>query len=209
VVTRATEYVGFVLERERTPLKGRFSAELAESARDALALALLEGATPHRDQRGVARAASRLDEYWRRSGGTLDVAQRSEVLKRVRAQLDEVTSWEAFLKASLELDVGALVPKQTRSDLDALPSSAQIFGDRVPLLYDLEGGAAVARLRLREKQARRLRKRDLPRVDRPLRFSVYRGKREVVRASALEELREGLRALERRPRVRRSRRRYR
>jgi hypothetical protein len=209
VVTRGTEYFGFVLDRERTPLKGRFPAELAESARDALTLALLDGVTPHHDQRGVARAASRLDEYWRRSGGTLDVAQPPEVLKRVRAQLDEVTSWEAFLRASVELDVVALVPKQTRSDLDALPSSAQVFGDRVPLLYDLEGGEGVARLRLREKQARRLRKRDLPRVDRPLRFSVYRGKREVVRASALEELREGLRALERRSRDRRGRRRYR
>jgi hypothetical protein len=210
VVTRGTEYFGFVLDRERTPLKGRFPAELAESARDALALALVEGITPHHDQRGVARATSRLDEYWRRSGGTLDVAQPAEVLKRVRAQLDEVTSWEGFLKRSVELDdVVALVPKQIRSDLDALPSSAQIFGDRVPLLYDLEGGEGIARLRLREKQARRLRKRDLPRIDRPLRFSVYRGTREVVRAAALEELREGLSALERRSREGRRRRRYR
>jgi hypothetical protein len=209
VVTRGTEYFGFVLDRERTPLKGRFPAELAESARGALALALVEGITPHHDQRGVARATSRLDEYWRRSGGTLDVAQPAEVLKRVRAQLDEVTSWEGFLKRSVELDVVALVPKQIRSDLDALPSSAQIFGDRVPLLYDLEGGEGIARLRLREKQARRLRKRDLPRIDRPLRFSVYRGTREVVRAAALEELREGLSALERRSREGRRRRRYR
>lgn len=209
VVTRGTEYFGFVLDRERTPLKGRFPAELEESARDALALALLDGVTPHHDQRGVARAASRLDEYWRRSGGALDVARPAAVLERVREQLDDVTSWEAFVKASVELDVATLVPQQTRADLDALPSSAQVFGDRVPLLYDLEGEEGIARLRLREKQARRLRKRDLPRTDRPLRFSVYRGKREVVRAATLEELREGLRALDRRSRGRRGPRRYR
>ena len=209
VVTRGTEYFGFLLDRERAPLKGRFPGELEGSARDALVHALLDGVTSHPDQRSVARAASRLDEYWRRSGGTLAAARPEEVMRGVRAQLDEVTSWETFLKTPVELDVAALVPKQTRADLDKLPSSAQVFGDRIPLQYDLEGDEGVARLRLREKQARRLRKRDLPAVDRSLRFSVYRGKREVVRAATLDELREGLRALERRTRERRRRRRYR
>lgn len=207
VVARGTEYFGFVLDRERSPLRDRFPAELEESARDALAHALLDGVTPHRDQRDVARAASRLDEYWLRSGGMLAVARPAEVRERIREQLDDVTSWDIFLKTSVDLEVAALVPKQERADLDALPSSAQVFGDRVPLLYELEGGGGVARLRLREKQARRLRKRDLPHVDRPLRFSVYRGKREVVRAATLDELREGLRVLERRSRERRGRRR--
>jgi hypothetical protein len=209
VVTRGTEYFGFVLDRERSPLKGRFPAKLEESARDALAGALLDGITPHRDQRGVARAASRLDEYWRRSGGTLAVAQPAAVRQRIREQLDGVTSWEMFLETEVDLDVAGLVPKEQRADLDELPSSAQVLGDRVPLRYDLEGEAGVACLRLREKQARRLRKRDLPQVDRPLRFSVHRGKREVVRAATLDELQEGLRALERRSRERRGRRRYR
>ncbi len=209
VVTRSTEYFGFVLDRERTPLKGRFPSELAGSARDALAGALLHGHTPHRDQRGVARAASRLDEYWRRSGGTLEVAQPAAVERLIREQLDEVTSWEAFLKTPVELDVPAMVPQEVRVELDALPSSAQVLGDRIPLLYDIEGGSGIARLRLREKQARRLRTRDLPRVDRRLRFSVYRGKREVIRAATLEELQDAVRVLEQRSRERRRGRRYR
>lgn len=85
----------------------------------------------------------------------------------------------------------------------------------MPLIYEIEGDAGVVRLRLREKQAVRLRERDLPETDRPLRFSVFRGRQEVVRAASLEELAEGLRALtakrtERRsgPRHRGRRRRY-
>jgi len=209
VVTRGTEYFGFVLDRERSPLKGRFPAALEASARDALARALLRGVTPHRDQRGVARAASRLDEYWRRSGGELAAVGPAALREHLAAQLSDVVSWEAFLKTPVALDVAALVPKETRADLDALPGSAQVFGDRVPLLYDLEGGEGVVCLRLREKQAQRLRERDLPDVDRPLRFSVHRGNREVVRAATLDEVRERLRVLARRSGERRSRRGYR
>ena len=133
----------------------------------------------------------------------------------MREQLDKVGSWKQFLDTPVDLDVGSLVPLEQREELDGLPSSAAVLGDRVPLIYEIEGDAGVVRLRLREKQAVRLRERDLPQTDRPLRFSVFRGQREVVRAASLEDLVEGLRALsakrtERRggPRRRGRRRRY-
>jgi len=98
-----------------------------------------------------------------------------------------------------------------RSALEGLPSSLHVYGDRVPLDYEVEQGHGVARLRLKEGQARRLQPRDLPRFDRPLRFTVVRGKREALRADSLEELRRQLSGLprEERARLQRSGRRFR
>jgi hypothetical protein len=62
----------------------------------------------------------------------------------------------------------------------------------------------VVRLRLREGQAKRLQPRDLPPLDRPLRFEVTRGGRPPVRAATLAGLHDELRRLPRRePRERR------
>lgn len=208
VVSRETEYFGFVLDRRSEPLTGNFPPQLAEEARDALVDALLNGLTPHPCQRSVKRAASRLDEYWRRSGGALESGAPDALRGAVREQLDHVTSWDAFLESPIRVDVADFVPPAVAADLDALPSSALVHGDRVPLVYELEGGVGVVRLRLREGQARRLRRRDLPKVDRALRFTVHRGKREVVRADSLEELARGLANLPRHgPKRRRGRRR--
>jgi hypothetical protein len=195
VVSRQTEYFGFVLDREHRPMSGRFPAELAPSAREALVTALLEGHTPHPDQREVSRAVARLDEYWRRSGGTLETARLAAARSLLRVQLDGVNSWEEFLATSVAIDVGALVAPERRAALDALPTSVAVLGDRVPVVYAIENGVGVACLRLREGQARRLRERDLPRLERPLRVCVYRGRREVARAESLEQLHRTLRAL--------------
>ena len=48
----------------------------------------------------------------------------------------------------------------------------------------------VARLRLPEKLARTLTEDELPRLDRPVRFTVLRGPRGAVRASTLDELQD-------------------
>jgi hypothetical protein len=48
---------------------------------------------------------------------------------------------------------------------------------------------------LREGHARRLRDNDLPPLDRPVRFTVIRGKREALRADTMAELRAKLKAL--------------
>ena len=89
-----------------------------------------------------------------------------------------------------------------RAALEGLPSSLHLYGDRVPLDYEVEQGRGVARLRLKEGQARRLQARDLPPFDRPLRFTVVRGKREALRADSLEELRRQLAGLPREERAR-------
>jgi len=208
-VEQATEYFGFVLDSERRRLDGTFPPELADTAREALARSLVEGSTPHPNRGTVSRAAARLDEYWRRSGGTLELARAREVHRMISDQLQDVSSWDEFLETPVVLDPANVVAEATREALDALPSSVAVCGDRVPLEYALEDGTAVVWLRLREKQAWRLRDGDLPDLSRPVRFSVSRGRKEVARATTLEELRAALGALPkgRRAHDRRSRRR--
>jgi len=95
------------------------------------------------------------------------------------------------------LDVDEMVPEAERLALEALPASVHLYGDRVPVDYEVEQGIGVVRLRLKEGQARRLQPRDLPPLDRPIRFTVLRGKREAVRSDTLEDLRRQLTGLTR------------
>jgi ATP-dependent helicase HrpA len=193
---RTVEYFGFTLDRDVEPLPSPFPAELADSARGALVQALLAGETPHPDQGKVRRALERFGYYWRRSGGQLPQADGDRLAERIAAQVARVESWDDFIAARVTLDPDATIPESERDRLDALPSSLFLYGDRVPLDYDVEHGVGgVVRLRLKEGQARRLHPRDLPAFDRPVRYTVTRGKHEAVRASSLEELRTGLRGL--------------
>ncbi len=209
-VVQHTEYHGFVLARERQPLIGELPDDLLGAAREAMAGAVLEGKSRHPNRGSVARAATRLSEYWRRSGGALRSATPTAVLEHVVAQLAAVRSWDQFLESPLALDAEALVPAEERERLDAMPGSARILGDRVPIDYRLEGGHGVAWLKLREKQAARLREGDLPRLPFPLRFSIVRGHREVARAASLTELRTVIQRLDvRRQTTRRGRRHHR
>jgi hypothetical protein len=195
MIVRTVEYFGFTLDREVEPLHGPFPDELAEPARRALMDALLAGETPHPDQGKVRRALERFGHYWRRSGGQLSQAQREHVAAQIAAQLSGVHSWDEFIAARIIVDPDAVIPESERHRLDALPSSAFLYGDRVPVDYDVDQGVGVVRLRLKEGQARRLLPKDLPTFDRPVRFTVTRGKHEAVRASSLDELRKGLRSL--------------
>ena len=105
---------------------------------------------------------------------------------------DSVASWQNFIETRITLDVDETIPVATRQALEALPSSAHLYGDRVPLEYEVENGVGVVRLRLKEGQARRLQVRDLPAFDRPVRFTVVRGKREALRSDTLDDLRRQL-----------------
>jgi hypothetical protein len=196
VMERATSYHGFELDREREILGGPFPRELADQARLALAEALVAGITPHTDQRAVAKAITRLDEYWRRSGGTVITAGPDAVAGRLVEQLRDIVSWEEFLNTRLSLDPSALVDAATRHRLDALPSSLPLRGDRVAIQYAIERGESVARVRLREGKARRLRAGDIPALDRPVRISVMRGSREIASAASPEDLERALRTIE-------------
>jgi hypothetical protein len=206
-VVRRTQYAGFELGQHRLALTGRFPGELAPTARDALAQALFDGRTAHPDQGAVRKAFDRLMDYWKKSGGRLPEADPAAVRRGIRLQLEAVDSWEAFLGTPVRLNVGEVVPETVRHALDALPGAVRVLGDTVPLVYDVEDGSPVVRIRMKEGQARRLRPTDLPALDRPLVFTVMRGRREVLRAGSLEELRAGLAALPRRDRIHRRRRR--
>jgi len=52
----------------------------------------------------------------------------------------------------------------------------------------------VVRVRLKERIARALLEHEMPRLDRPLVFSVQRGKNTAIRAESFDELRRALRA---------------
>ena len=194
VVKRTTSYCGFELDSNRAWLYGKFPPELADQARDALADALVAGVTPHLNQSRILRAARRLEEYWRRSGASLRLNPGASAAW-LRSQLEDVRSWEDFLDTDLELEVQDFVSEEARTVLDRLPTSAHILGDTMPLSYEMEGRLSVVHLRIREAQARRLKEGHLPTLDRPIRFSVVRGKKEVLRASSVEELQRRLRLL--------------
>jgi ATP-dependent helicase HrpA len=187
-VARTLEYFGFQLETDIEPLSGRIPDDLLEPARAALIGALLAGDTGHSDQNRIRRGATMLLEWWRRSGGTLDSGSESAIRAVLNTQLGGVRSWKEFLDTPLSLDPEALVPESDRRRLDALPSMVRLHGDAVPLEYEVAGGSGVVRLRLREGQARRLARHDLPSLDRPLRFGVVRGGEPLLRADSLEEL---------------------
>lgn len=195
MVVRTVTYFGFELERELAPLPSPFPADLADPARDALAEALLAGITPHPDQAAVRHALQRLGFYWRRSGGTLAAAASERSQRRMRGQLEGVNSWSDFVDRRLHLGVEEVVPADERARLEALPASLHLFGDRIAIEYEVERTGGAARLRLREGQARRLRPADLPSLDRPVRFTVVRGKREALRAESLQELQRMLRTV--------------
>jgi len=197
MVVRTVEYFGFVLDRDVEPLASPFPGELADAARTALVEALLAGDAPHPDQGRLRRALERLGFYWRRSGGRLAGTATEQLAALLGTQLARVGSWEDFLGTRLTLDVDAMIPEDERRALEALPSSVHLYGDRVPVDYEVERGVGVVRLRLKEGQARRLQPSDVPPFDRPVRFTVLRGKREALRSDSLDELRRGLSGLSR------------
>ena len=201
-LSRRLTYFGFELETVVEELRGEVPPELREQARDALADALIAGDTPHPDQGRIRRALSELGELWRRSGGTLAQASTAALRPRIRSALAEVTSWQQFLGTRVALDADALVDAATRARLLELPSMVHRLGDAVPLDYEVEEGQGVVVLRLREGQLRRLKKEDLPKVDRPLWFSVMRGPKPALRGRTLGELRD---AIQSEPRERRGR----
>jgi hypothetical protein len=193
VMRRRLSYFGFELEASMEPLEGEVPEELRPQVAEALVGALLGGETTHSSQGRIRRAVQELGELWRRSGGSLQSASPEAVRQRLAAQIAGITSWESFLRIPVELKAEELVPERERERLLALPSSVRIFGDAAPIRYEVHDGRGIARLELREGQARRLTEADLPALDRPLHFAVLRGNRPAVEAEALDGLRAALR----------------
>jgi ATP-dependent helicase HrpA len=210
VVTRRLDYFGFELEHVREPLHGEVQPELHEVFREGLVDALMAGETIHPDQPRLRRGLEEVGELWRRSGGTLTAIEPPAIRANLLDQLKHATSWQGFLGTRLSLEVAALVAPEVRDRLLSLPSIVRLHGDAVPLDYEVESGTGVVWLRLREGQARRLHEREIPPLDRPVRFTVVRGRHPAVRAASLAELRVALMSLPRNePRARPRRRRHR
>jgi ATP-dependent RNA helicase HrpA len=188
MVERRLTYFGFELETEIERLEGEIPPELQPAARDALADALVRGETSHPDQSRLRRTLAELDELWRRSGGALKVLAPERIRGLIRLQLEAVTSWDEFLRTRIVLVPAELVEAATRERLQALPASLHVRGDAVPLDYEIQDGEGIARVRLREGQAKRLRPDELPRLDRPLRFAVQRGRHPPVLADSIPAL---------------------
>ncbi|HEU5049712.1 MAG TPA: hypothetical protein VFU00_05260, partial [Gemmatimonadales bacterium] len=102
-----------------------------------------------------------------------------------------------FIRARITLDPAELVDDKVRARLDALPDSIHLKGDRAPISYEIRDGRGIARVTLREGQARRLRAGEITPLDRPLHFAVRRGNHPPILADTLDDVRD---ALERQPR---------
>ena len=165
----------------------------------------MDGTTDHPAQTRIGQTAFQLDELWRRSGGSLAVDPVT-VEDRLMDQCADVTSYAAFLHTKIHLSVDEFVSEKERRELDRLPASVMILGDRVALRYEIEDGRGIAVLSLREKQARRLHESMLPELGRPLRLTVRRGRREVVRVNDVAALRGAVERLPQRQKKGRRRR---
>ena len=186
-------YFGFELDTEVETLGGPIPESLRTEARDVLADALMAGEVEHPDATRVRRAVSVLDELWRRSGGRLVDLSPQAIRLRLRQQLESVSSWEDFQRTRVALDPADLVDEPTRERLDALPGMVRVRGDAAPVEYELQHGEGVARVRLREGQAKRLRADEVPVLDRPVRFAVQRGRHPPILADTVPDLQALLR----------------
>jgi hypothetical protein len=192
-VQRRRTYFGFDLDTEVEILAGPIPEPLLDRARDVLADALAAGEVVHPDAARVRRAVSVLDEFWRRSGGAIPGIAPEAIRARIRQQLEAVRSWDDFQRTRVTLDPAGLVDEPTRERLDALPAMIRVKGDAAPVQYELQNGEAVARVRLREGQAKRLRADEIEPLDRPLRFAVQRGRHPPVLADTVADLQALLR----------------
>lgn len=193
---RVRSYQGFELDSEESPVTA-FTGEMAAPAREALAAALAAGAAYHRDTRENRARVRELREVHRRSGGTTTEPSERALREHFAERLAGVDSYPEFLETDLALDLDAWVSEAERRRWLALPGEIELAGTSCPLDYALEGDEAVVRVRIPEKLLPKIDESELPELDRPLRWTVLRGKRESLRAATLQEARE----LAARPRV--------
>ncbi|HEX2204300.1 MAG TPA: hypothetical protein VHG91_13410, partial [Longimicrobium sp.] len=188
---RTRAFHGFELDSEDEGVD-RFPPGLEDACRRALAEAVASGAAYHRDAPAYREMFRELREVWRRSGGAAPQVSEKALAEHVMERLKEVHAYSEFLETPLRFDADALVPRADRERWLALPGTVVLDGDEYPLDYGYEGETAVVRARIPAKLLYRLDEADLPALDRPLHFTVTRGKREAIRAATLDEAREAL-----------------
>ena len=157
---RRLTYFGFDLETELEPLDDPIPEALRPAARDVLAEALRRPARRLILTSGAV--AARPGASWTSCGaaraGRWPRISPRRCGHRIRAQLESVTGWEDFLRTRIALEPDELVDAATRARLDALPGDDAAPGRRRSArLRGRRTEQGVARVRLREGQARRLR----------------------------------------------------
>jgi ATP-dependent helicase HrpA len=193
MIERRRTYFGFELETEIEIIESDIPAELRPAARDVLARELIAGETTHPHQNRLRQVLAELDELWRRSGGSLPQLSPEKLREQIRHQLENVSSWEGFQHTRITLNPEEMVDAPDREKLASLPGRMHIRGDAVPLHYEIQDGEGIVRIRLREGQAKRLRLDELPRLDRPVRFAVQRGRHPPLLADTIPALQALLR----------------
>jgi hypothetical protein len=152
----------------------------------------MTGGAHHKDGRHLRHTLDRLGELHRRAGGTLPGAQGAEVRAVLAARLEGVKSLDDFQRRDLKLELDDFVTAEARRPLEALPSFIEVSGERCPLDYEIDNGRAVVRIRMKEHVARRLASHEVPELDRPVEFTVVRGKHAAIRADSVQALRRAL-----------------
>jgi hypothetical protein len=183
------KYQGFELDSEERGVD-EFPQGMEETARRALAEAMAAGAAYHRDSKPNRGVYRELREVYRRSGGTTREMTESTLAGYFLERLAGVRSYSEFMETDLAIDPDAWVPAAERQRWLALPSTVRIQGEEYPLDYGVEDGQGLVSVRIPEKLLWGLTETDIPEVDRPLHWTVLRGKREAIRGSSLEEARE-------------------
>ncbi|MFN8666189.1 MAG: DEAD/DEAH box helicase [Gemmatimonadaceae bacterium] len=201
VVERRLTYFGFDLERDEE-LLDTFPAGLEQASRRALAEALARGESRHVAVKRNRAAIEEVRELYRRSGGSTRRLGLAELVAMYEEALGDARSIRDYRAAPLRLPLADWVDPALRERLLALPSLIEVRDKAVGIEYDVEeegtdtdpagrlAAVGVARLVLPEKLARTLVQEELPDLDRPMRFVVYRGQRGSVRADTLEALQE-------------------
>lgn len=190
MITRVRRFHGFEMDFQREPLPEPFPDDLANAAREGLADSLLTGATPHPDQPELSRVLVLIADYSKKSAEILSKANPDALRRMLAEQLQSVTTFHEFLDTPIGLSVADVVPKKLRRELDALPKSAQLGKIKVRLEYEVDGGEPVVRVVLKPKLALSLTDKDLPALDRPLRFVVFSVSGRPIRAKSLDQLRQ-------------------
>ncbi|HEX2190195.1 MAG TPA: hypothetical protein VHG51_14910, partial [Longimicrobiaceae bacterium] len=189
---RVRSYQGFELDSEVQGLD-RFPAELAGAARRRLAEAMAAGGAYHPSTRPNREVVRELREVYRRSGGATRDAGEKELTEHFLARLEGIGSYQEFQDAELRIDPDEWVPAAEREKWMALPGTVTLNGSEYPLDYGFEGDLPVARVRVTAKALRHLDDdQELPELDRPLHWTVTRGKHDAIRAATLAEARERL-----------------
>jgi ATP-dependent helicase HrpA len=187
-IRSARVYHGFVLETDDAAVEA-FPEGREDEARRALAEALASGSAHHRDLSSLRGPLRELREVVRRAGGNDGIGLRT-IPDHIAGLLSGVTSYSQFLETPLRISPDDVIPRAERERWMALPDTIELLGESYPLDYHFEGPTAVARARIPEDVAWALVSEDqVPQLDRPLHWTVVRGKREPLRAASLDEMR--------------------